>query len=124
MVRSVLAVIAGYLIFGISAGVLFALSGRDPHARPTPAFAAGAVAYGLLFGALAGFVAASIASRRRLVHAAVVAAIIGAIGLLSLAFQQGNGSVWTELATACLFAPAALAGGWLRARRATESARA
>jgi hypothetical protein len=32
MVRSVLAVIAGYVVFALSAILLFRLSGRDPHA--------------------------------------------------------------------------------------------
>ena len=31
MIRSVLAVIAGYMIFGLSAVALFGLTGRDPH---------------------------------------------------------------------------------------------
>jgi hypothetical protein len=47
--RSVIAVIAGYLVFGGSAGLLFGLSGRDPKVWPGIGFAAFSTLYGMAF---------------------------------------------------------------------------
>lgn len=117
MGRSVFAIVAGYLVFGVSAALLFSLSGRDPHAAPSAQFAVVSVTYGVLFAGLAGFVAASLSRRRPVLHAGILAAILAAVALLSLALQFRTGSVWSELATLFLMAPAALIGGRMRGGR-------
>ncbi len=60
--RSLIAVIAGWVVFGVSAAMLFQLSGRDPHEPATIAFMIGSGIYGAVFAAAAlagGFVAAA-----------------------------------------------------------------
>jgi hypothetical protein len=115
MGRSVFAVLAGYLVFGLSAAILFGLSRVDPHQPPSTGFAVGSVAYGVFFAAIAGYVAAALAPGRARRHAAILAGIIAGIALVSLILNLGSGSVWSELATALLMAPAVLVGGHLRA---------
>ena len=87
MGRSVMSITIGYLIFGLSAGLLFGLSGRDPHAVPSLLFAIGSIVYGVVFAALAGFAAASLARKKQVLHAGILASIIAAIALLSLAIH-------------------------------------
>ena len=112
--RSVLGVILGYVIFGASAALLFGLTRRDPHEIPSMTFATASIAYGMLFAAIGGRVAAIIAGRRPFLHAAIVAAIIAAGALFSLAAEWHRGSVWSQTATILLMAPSALIGPRLR----------
>jgi hypothetical protein len=111
MGRSVLAIVSGYLVFGASAAVLFGLSAQDPHMTPSTRFAVFSTAYGVLFAALAGIVAALLSPTRPTLHAGILAAIIAAIASISLAVQYATGSVWSELATLFLMSPAVLIGG-------------
>jgi hypothetical protein len=120
MLRSVLAVLAGYVVFGVSSAILFAASGQDPHLMPGPAFLAAAIAYGAGFSALAGYLAARLAPGRALMHAAALSAIIAVIAAGSMVVQWRAGSIWSELVVLFLLAPAALGGGYLAARRAAN----
>lgn len=117
MARSIVAVVSGYLVFSVSSVLLFGVSGIDPHAPPpSTAFALFAITYGLVFAAVGGLLAASLAPRRPFVHAAIVASIIWAIAVVSLIAQLESGSVWTELATIFVFSPGAAAAGYWRDR--------
>jgi hypothetical protein len=66
MVRSVVGVVVGYLVFGASAALLFALSGQDPNIMPDTVFLAASVAYGVAFAMFGGFLAAVISGRKEL----------------------------------------------------------
>jgi hypothetical protein len=123
MKRSIAAVLIGYAIFGVSAGLLFGVSGVDPHATPTVAFAALAIAYGLVLATLAGVVAATIARRRRARHAAIVSAIVASAAILSLATKRAGGSGWSELATLGLFAPTIWVAGAIVAHMKDQARR-
>jgi hypothetical protein len=114
--RSVLAVLAGYLTFAVSGGVLFAVTGVDPHAAPTPLFAIGAIVYGMVFAALGGCVAAMVSRDASDKHACFVAAIIAGFAIVSLAVSYPRGSVWSQLAAILLMAPSAVIGSVLRRR--------
>ncbi len=117
MVRSVVGVVVGYLVFGASAAMLFALNGQDPNIVPGTGFLAASVVYGVAFAILGGFLAAVIAGRKEVVHAGIVAAIIATIALVSLLAKFGKSSIWSEVSVLVLMAPAALFGGNLRSRR-------
>jgi hypothetical protein len=118
----VIAVAAGYLTFALPAGLLFVLTGKDPHAPLQLGFAALSVACGTAFAALGGYLAALIARRLELKHAAAVAVIIAVLALFSLNDQIGYGSVWWEIAALVVMAPAAALGGYLRAKRVRRPA--
>ena len=117
MLRSIGAVVAGYLVFGLSAVALFRLSGSDPHSAAGAAFMAGSMVWGLLFGAAGGYTAARLAGRRSLAHAGAVGVLLAAIAAVSWLARPGGGAVWTQAAAILLFAPATLLGGWLHSRR-------
>ena len=114
MFRSILAVVIGYLIFGVSAWLLFQFASIDPHAAPDASFLVLGSLYGSLFAFLGGYLSAVIARKKAILHASIVAVIIAAAAIASLFLAEG--SHWSELATIFLFAPMAILGGMLRKR--------
>jgi hypothetical protein len=118
LLRSIGAVIIGYVVFAASAFAVFRVSGRAPHAAAPVPFMLASIASGVAFALVGGYVAAWIAGRRPLAHGAGVAALLALGAAVSLASTLGHGAVWSQLAALVLMAPAAIAGGWLRARRA------
>ena len=116
MIRSVLAVLLGYVVFVLSASALFAVSGRDPHSQASAAFTVFAIAYGACFGVVAGLVAAWIARRAYFTHAFIVGCIIALGAAISMIARPGEGAIWTQMAAMVLFAPLTLLGAYLRSR--------
>jgi hypothetical protein len=115
MLRSILAVVAGYLLFALSAVALFVLSGVDPHHTAALGFMIGATLYGMLFAFLGGYVAAAIAPNQPRAHASMLAMVIaiGAVGSMVASRTLG----WSQLTALFLMVPAATRGGWLRERQ-------
>jgi hypothetical protein len=119
MLRSVAAVLMGYLLFALTAEAFFLLSGRDPHASAGAAFMAVTILYGLFFSILGGYVAALVAGagKYEIEHAFAVATLIAAIGAASLIAEAPGESKWTQLSAVLIIAPAAILGGYLRRRQ-------
>ncbi len=111
IVRSIAAITAGYFIFGVSAGLLFRLAQRDPHAPAPVKFMILATVYGLVFACLGGYVAARIAGRLELLHAAILALLLATVALISLFAEIDHGPVWSQIAALLFMAPAAAVGG-------------
>ena len=112
--RSVGGVIAGYLIFGISGGILFRATGVDPHEPAPVLFIVLSTLYGAFFAAAGGFVAAWIAGRSEMKHARALGILIGVTALVSLLAMLSKGSIWSQIATICVMAPSAVVGGRVR----------
>ena len=110
-VRSLFAVVAGYLVFGLSAVILFQVAGVDPHAQSTAGFKIFSILWGIAFALGAGFFAAKLAPRRPLVHAAIVAALVGVAATVSLVGMTGT--KWTQIAAIVFTTPSVILGGWL-----------
>ena len=117
MVRSVIAVIAGYFIFALSALLLFRWTGRNPHAPAELWFIIVTIIYGLFFATLAGFVAARLGRGFEMEHALAVASLIAAVGAASLLSEVKTDAMWTQLAAILIIAPCAMLGGYLRQRQ-------
>lgn len=92
---------------------------EQPPGTTAVGFAAGAIGYGVVFAALAGLTAASIAGRRYLTHAAVVAGLIAVAAVVHPWLEPVTGR-WLDVAAVLLMAPAAVFAGWARARLATS----
>ena len=119
MIRSILAVAVGYLIFALSAFAFFQLSGQAPHqVAPMPMMLA-SIAVGMVFALLGGYVAGWLAQRRPLAHGVAVATVLALGATGSLLGTLGKGAVWSQVAALVLMAPSAIAGGWLRKRQVT-----
>ena len=121
MLRSIGAVLAGYLVFAISAALLFKLTARAPHAAAPLGFIVLSTLYGIAFAILAGYVAASLAGREPLGHAIAVAGIIGLGALISMVLSAAGATLWSQLAALVLMAPSAALGGLIRRRRQTSA---
>jgi hypothetical protein len=116
--RTVLGVVAGYVIFAISAVALFALSGTDPRSPATTLFMVSSTLCGMLFALAGGYVAGAIARRHDRLASTIVAVMIAVIaGASALSDRAAGGSLWTQLAAIVLIAPSALIGGALHHRR-------
>ncbi len=57
VVKNIVAVVAGYLIFAVSAVLLFKLSGIDPHGESGIGTKAGVIAFGIVFSFIGGYLA-------------------------------------------------------------------
>src|SRR3954467_2125188 len=119
MLRSIGAVAAGYLIFGVSAALLFQLSGQEPHEAAPLAFKIASIVWGAVFALVAGWLTARIAGRRPMLHTAIVAALIAVGALLSLLLRP-SGAIWSQVSALVIMAPCALIGGKISFRVPSE----
>ena len=116
MLKSIAAVLLGYLVFAVPAGLLFIVSGQDPHLEPTLAFEVGSVVYGMVFAFIGGWISGIIANRNEVRHAIGVGVIILILAVISIVVQIGKGSMWSQLSTIFLMVPSAVFGGYVRQR--------
>ena len=114
--RAFLAVLAGYLIFAGSAVLLFRVTKVDPHSPAAVGFELLTIIYGIAFALLGGFVTGKIARRTDLGCGIAIALLIALGATVSMIARPGEGALWTQTAALLLFAPASLAGDWIRRR--------
>lgn len=115
--KSILAVLVGYLVFGVSTILLFHIAGVDPRQQPGIGFRIGSTVYGVLFALLAGYTAARIVGKNEIKHSVGVASIIALLAGISILAQPELESHWSQFSALILLAPAAVLGGWLRKRQ-------
>jgi peptidoglycan/LPS O-acetylase OafA/YrhL len=115
--KSILAVLVGYLIFGVSSILLFLIAGVDAKQTPELGFRIWSMFYGIFFAALGGYIAARMAVQRELWHAAAVAIIMAVVVTISLIAQPGGSSIWSHIAVLGFMVPAVILGGILRTRQ-------
>jgi hypothetical protein len=118
VVRSIVAVVAGYLVFALSAFAFFQVSGQAPHRVAPVSVMLASSAFGVVFALLGGYVAGWLAGRRPMRHGVAVAVVLAGGALVSLLSTFGKGAIWSQVAALVFMAPSAVFGGWLRARRA------
>ena len=119
--RSVLAVVAGYLIFGIASFSLFRLSGHDPHAAASLSFKVWTVLFGMLFAFIGGYVTGVLAPTKPLAHGAALAILLATFAGISLCATAANTAKWTQVSAIIAMAPAALLGSALHSRRSRRA---
>jgi hypothetical protein len=116
ILRSIGAVLAGYLVFGLSTALLFTIMRQDPHAAAATVYIVGATIYGAVFGAIGGFLTAWIATWRRMIHVAILAGVIAGVAAVSMLTRASDEPLWSQLAAMLVIAPAAIVGGWIRVK--------
>jgi O-antigen/teichoic acid export membrane protein len=117
IVRSIIAVVVGYLVFALSAFAFFRLSGQPPHQEAPPLVMLSSIAIGVVSALLGGYAAAWLAQRRPLAHGVAVAAVLALGATVSLLSTIGHGAIWSQTAALLLMAPSAVLGGWIRERQ-------
>lgn len=116
IIRSIIAVLIGYVVFAGSAVLLFQISGHRPHAEASLFFEAGTTAYGMFFAAVGGWVTAWIAVRRPIMHGVLLAGVIATGAIVSLLFSNAA-ATWSQWSALLLMAPAAIGGSYCRSRQ-------
>ncbi|HKV08809.1 MAG TPA: hypothetical protein VJ725_11765 [Thermoanaerobaculia bacterium] len=116
MIRSVLAVIAGYVVICV---VVLSLSSLYPPV--TFGFMMLFIAYGFVAAALGGYVTAAVAGRHHLRHAIVLAAVGVTLAVLALVFSIHQEALWYQFANMAVPTAGVLLGGWVRERQARRA---
>lgn len=111
MIRNILAVIVGYLIFVVSGVLLFQLSGQKRHGETSVPFIIFVIIYGAVFATIGGFIAQIIAKSKTLIINYVLASMMAGFAAFSLFKTDGNH--YTQIAAIFLFAPLSILGGYL-----------
>jgi hypothetical protein len=114
--RSIAAVVAGYLVFALSAAALFQLTGVNPHASASPTFMILTTLFGIVFAALGGMLAVRLSASRSSIQGWAVGALIALGAAASLIFSPATDARWSQVTAILLMAPAASLGGSLLAR--------
>lgn len=117
MMRAVVGIVLGYVIFAGSAVALFQLTRVNPHAPVGAGFMAFTIVYGIVFAAVGGFAAGWIGRRPDTRCGLITAWIIASGATISLIASPAPGAHWSQIAALVLMAPAAWVGDWLRVRR-------
>jgi len=117
VMKSILAVLVGYLVFGVSAIVLFQVADADPQQEPEFGFRIWSTVYGVFFALTSGYIAARVAGKKEITHASAVACILASIATVSLIAQPGHGLLWSQFAALGFMTPAAILDGVIRARQ-------
>jgi hypothetical protein len=117
IIKSIAAVLVGYLVFASLVLIFFQISGQRPHEPATLSIMLGSIAVGMASALLGGYLAALIAGRRPISHGIALAVLIATGAIVSLVSTLGHGSVWSQIAALALMVPCAVAGGWLRAKQ-------
>lgn len=115
MTRKILAVVAGYMVFAVSAALLFIISGHPAHQNAPWDFKILTIAYGIFFSVLAGLILQLIAKQTTLKLNFILALVIFLLAAVSR-FTSG-GCHWTQYFAMFIFAPASVLGGYLYQRR-------
>jgi hypothetical protein len=130
MLRSVLAVVAGFLVPAVLVTLtdqLMAVLVPDLYPQPAPgvqippAGLALNVTYGFVYAILGGWVTARLAPRLPMKHVYALCAAIAVFGLVSALMLAGMLPLWYSLALVALGILGAVLGGRLFVRRTTQA---
>ena len=114
ILRSLLSLIAGYLIFSVAMLLLWIIFGYKPKDVPPNGFLVFSIFGECLFAIGGGYVAAIIANRKVLVHTGILTGVFVVMGALSFMCPLNELPWWVNLASVFLIAPCFLLGGLIR----------
>jgi hypothetical protein len=121
LLRSIGAVIIGYMVFALSTLAFFQLSGQAPHAEAPPGTMLTSIVVGIAAAIAGGYIAALLAGRKPAAHGLAVAALLAIGATLSLVSTLGHGAIWSQISALALMAPSAALGGWIRAKQRSHN---
>ena len=125
MLRSILAVVVGYLIMYIPISILFLawFGGYDPQNSPTPTmgFMLFSLVFGFVFAGAGGYVCALIAKRSEMNHAMALAGLVVVMAIISMIGAAGREPLWYQLAGLVIGIGGVLIGGLVRAGQVGKS---
>jgi hypothetical protein len=127
MIRSLLAVALGYVVMLVAfIGAETALTALAPELMPQmgkptdPLYFVFKLATGFFFISIGGYATAMLAGRSEMKHALGLGALSIAMSIVSRLKYPGDEPLWYSIALMFLAIPAALVGGYFRARQVEE----
>lgn len=115
MIRKILAVLVGYIIFAATALAFFRVFEIEAHSAASTSVMIQTAINGIIFSALAGWITQLIAKTDNLKINYILALLIAAFATFS--FFKASGEHWTQLMAIFIFAPVSIVGGWIVVRR-------
>ena len=112
--RSILAVLAGYAVFVLSALLVFGLSGQKPHADASAAFKTLAIVVGTTFAIAGGYLTAIIAKKSPVAHSTALGVLLASIAAWSIHASPLKDPIWSQVSAILFMAPGAILGGVIR----------
>jgi len=114
MIRSVVAVVAGYATFIVLTTSVWLAFGYGPEDVPSDSFLLLSLAFETPFALAAGYLSAWIADRREARHSAVLATAMALHGVVGLVAGIDAYPVWVHVSTLLVLAPCCYLGGRIR----------
>jgi len=106
--RGFIAIVIGYLVFGISNYVFLMMQGIHPADAPAFRLIVITILFGCLTAIVSGILTAVIAGKNYIRYGYILALLIAVIAAISMIMQTGNH--WTQWLAILLLAPLALTG--------------
>ena len=117
VLRSIAAVLVGYVLFAAPVLAYFQVTGQPPH-QPAPLLVMlGSMLVGVASALAGGYTAARIAGRKPLMHGVALAVVLAAGSIVSLVSTLGHGAIWSQVSALILMVPSAIAGSSMRQRQ-------
>lgn len=124
MVRTILAVLVGYVVLTIIImGVEAALGAVSAKYIESTAALNFLLVFSVIAGIIGGFVTALIAKNRKLFHTAYLGLLMILLNIVSAAFGNNAEPAWFRTALVVVALPSALAGGWIHVRGKAKRAK-
>lgn len=117
MIRSISAVIAGYLVIAIAIVGLFAVWFGPVSGVPTKGFLIYSLVYGFFAAITGGYVTALVAGRAELKHAVGLAVLVAIAAVISAVMYAGREPLWYQFANLVVVTDGVLLGGFVRHRQ-------
>jgi hypothetical protein len=108
ILMGILGILVGYALFAASTFILFSIPGVDPNKMPNPMLLIVSAVYGMVFAAVAGYVAVIIA--KKVLYVYILAAIMLIVASLSLASMWDKGTIWSEITVIIFMVPSCILG--------------
>jgi hypothetical protein len=117
-IRSLAAIVLGYIFKGIVVGIYFVAAGWKPDGELPEKIVLMGMVWRALASVAAGYLAGAIAGRKEVEHAFGVAVLTAAGAIVSmLSGQGGQEPLWAQITNLCIMFPMVLLGGYLRNRQ-------
>ena len=120
MLRSIVSIVVGFIVWYASVVILWILFGYNAGNMPSSDFLMFSVVVEALFAVGVGYLTALIAKKKEHIHGiilGIVFAVYGIVDLIIYFLKDFEMPFWVPVTTIVIIAPCAVLGGWLRSRR-------
>ena len=121
MLRSIISIIAGFILWYVLIVILWVLFGYSVQNKPPEGFLIFSLLIEIIFAVGAGYVTALIANKgKEQLHGfilGIVFAVLGMVDVIVCLVKEIQDPLWIPISTIVIIAPCAVLGGWLRSKR-------